>query len=114
MVAGVAIALRRTLSGVLRGAKSWLVADRHWCDLVYSAAMLAAMVALVVSYHRWPWVFTWMNPIYLLPAVLPLYRLFLLGLGALWRWSPRLVAAWMVAMVSASIVDLGVVLYHLS
>jgi hypothetical protein len=93
--------------GLVARRLTWLAAYQEWQHLVYVAAMLAAMGLLLVQYHRLAILYMWMKAIYLLPAVLPLFALFLHGLQRLWQRAPRLVTAWMLAMVAASVVDLG-------
>jgi hypothetical protein len=85
----------------------WLSKAADWHHLIYAGVILAAMIAVVVEYHRTAMLFTWMKAIYLLPAVLPFFGLFLGGLERIWRRWPRLVGGWMVAMVLASMVDLA-------
>jgi hypothetical protein len=55
-----------------------------------------------------------MSPIYLLPALVPFYKLFLDGLELLWRRWPRAVTTGMAAMVAASTTDLALLVRHLT
>jgi hypothetical protein len=85
-----------------------------WHALVFVGVMLISLIALVVSYHRTLLLFSWMKAIYLFPALLPLFALFLTGLNLLWRRWPRLVTGWMMALVAVSIVDLGWLIHDLT
>jgi hypothetical protein len=105
LLAGATVLLWSTARGVSLRGFHWFAERHDWQHLVYTGAMLASLIALVITYRRQALHFVWMKVIYLLPAVLSFYKLFLDGLERMWlRW-PRLVTGWMVAMVAASIVN---------
>jgi hypothetical protein len=100
--------------GVRRYGRRWFAVDSDWHPLIPVVVLIAAMIVLVVRYHRTGILFTWMSPIYLLPALLPFYRLFLDGLEMLWRRWPRPVTIGMAAMVAASTADLALLIRQLT
>jgi hypothetical protein len=107
LLVGTADGLRSLWRGVSARGVRWFAEHGDWHHLVYAGAMVAALIALVVEYHRLAIVFQWMKAFYLFPAILSFFLLFLGGLELLWRRYPRVVTAWMLALVAASIVDLG-------
>jgi hypothetical protein len=113
LVVGSWLTTSRIIEGVRSRGVRWFADHTDWHALVYVATMLAAMAALVTRYHRWVLLWAWMNPVYLMPAILPFYALLLDGLEAMWRRWPRWVIGGMTALVLASLVDLGQVLYRL-
>jgi len=114
LLVGTADRLRALWRGVSLRGKRWLAEDNDWHHLVYVGAMVAALVALIVKYHRLAILFMWMKAFYLFPAILSFFLLFLVGLELLWRRSPRLVTTWMLALVAASIADLGWLIHDLT
>jgi hypothetical protein len=114
LLVGTATLVAAVGRGVASDGVRWLAERRDWHHLVYIGVVLGALIALVIRYHRLAILFTWMKAIYLLPAVLPFFKLFLDGLEQLWRRRPRAVTAWMLAMVAASIVDLGWLIHDLT
>jgi hypothetical protein len=114
VVLGFATRLRAVWLGFGRYGRRWFGVDGDWPDLIPVVVLIAAMFAVVVRYHRTAVLFTWMNPIYLLPALLPFYKLFLDGLELLWRRWPRPVTIGMAAMVAASTTDLALLIRHLT
>lgn len=107
LLVGTADLLRSTVRGVSARGLRWFAAQHDWQYLVYVGVFVAALIALVINYHRTMMLFSWMKAIYLLPVILPLFKLLLDGIERLWRWRPRLVVGWMLALVAASIADLG-------
>ena len=114
VVLGVAYRLRAVALGFRRDGNRWFAVDDDWIDLIPVMVLIASMIAVVVRYHRTAVLFTWMNPIYLLPALLPFYKLFLDGLELLWRRWPRPVTIGMAAMVAASTTDLALLIRDLT
>jgi hypothetical protein len=114
VVLGFAAGLRGVWHGFWRYGRRWFAIDSDWQHLIPVVVLIAAMIAVVVRYHRTAVLFTWMNPIYLLPALLPFYTLFLDGLERLWRRWPRPVTIGMAAMVAASTTDLALLIRHLT
>lgn len=107
LLIGTAALLRSTWRDVRQSGLGVLARAHDWHHLVHTGAMFAALIALIANYHRQAILFMWMKAFYLFPAVLSFYKLFLDGLEILWRRYPRLVLAWMVALVAASTVDTG-------
>jgi len=114
VVLGFATGLRAVWLGFARNGRRWFAVDDDWPDLIPVMVLIAAMIAVVTRYHRTAVLFTWMNPIYLLPALLPFYKLFLDGLQLLWRRWPRPVTIGMTAMVLASATDLALLIRTLT
>ena len=114
LLVGTADLLRSIQRGVSVRGLRWFGERHDWQNVVYIGVLLAAVIALVFKYHRFVVLFTWMKAIYLLPAILPFFKLFLDGLERLWRWRPRLVTGWMLAMVAASMADLGWLIHDLT
>ncbi len=110
---GAATLLRSVRRGTSTRGLRWFAEQHEWQDVVYIGALLAALIALALKYHRFLIAFTWMKAIYLLPVILPLFTLFLDGFEHLWRWRPRLVTTWMLALVIASIADIGWLIHDL-
>jgi hypothetical protein len=113
LLVGTAELLRSVWRGVSVHGARWFAENHEWQHAVYAGALLAAMIALVIRYHRLWILFTWMRPHYLFPAILPFYKLFLDGLEVLWRRRPRLVTGWMLAMIAASVIDIGWLIHDL-
>jgi hypothetical protein len=113
LLLGAADLVRSVRAGVSVHGLRWLAAHHDWQHLVYIGVLFAALVPLLIKYHRLLVLFTWMKAIYLLPVIVPLFTVFLDGLERLWRRRPRLVTGWMVAMVAASIIDLGWLIHDL-
>lgn len=114
LMVGIVVLLRSMWHGISRRGLRWLAEHPDWHHLVYIAAMLAALIAVVVEYHRLAILITWMKALYLLPVILPFYKLFLDGLELQWRRWPRAVSVWMILLVAASIVDTGWLIHDLS
>ena len=114
LLMGTAHVVRSTGRGLRSRGLRWLTEQHDWQHLVYVGVVLAALIALLIQYHRLEWLFIWMKAIYLFPAILSLFALFITGLELLWRRWPRLIAVWMVAMVVVSIVDLGWLIHDLT
>jgi hypothetical protein len=113
VVLGVLTVVRTGIGGLVARGRGWLLEYQDWQHLVYVAAMLASLCVLVVAYHRLAILHTWMKVIYVLPAVLSAFVLLLNGLERLWQRAPRLVTAWMLALIAASVVDLGWLIHDL-
>lgn len=113
LLVGIVDQVRSLRHGVSIQGFRWFGARHDWQYLVYIGVVLAALIPLLIKYHRLLVLFTWMKAIYLLPAVVPFYRLFLDGTERLCHGRPRLVTGWMVAMVAASIADLGWLIHDL-
>jgi len=114
VVLGFATGVRAVGRGFGRYGRRWFAVDGDWHHLIPVVVLIAAMIAVVVRYHRTAVLFTWMNPIYLLPGLLPFYTLFLDGRELLWRRWPRPVTIGMAAMVTASATDLTLLIRHLT
>lgn len=114
LLAGSMRTLRSTWQGVLQHGRRWLAEQQDWLHVVFAATMVAALILLIVQHHRQWLLFTWMKAIYLMPAILPGFKLFLDGLGVLHQRHPRLVTAGMLALVAASIADLGWLIHDLT
>jgi hypothetical protein len=113
-LAGVARLARSAWRGVSGHGLRWLAEHRHWHHIVHIGAMTAALIAIVIAYHRLVIQSSWMKAFYLMPAILAFFTLFLDGLEALWRRHPRLVTVWMSALVAASMADIGWLIHDLS
>jgi hypothetical protein len=113
LLVGTGDRLRSVWRGLSSRSLRWLAYADEWHHLVYAGMMLGALVGLIVAYHRTAILSIWMKAIYLLPAILPFFALFLHGLELLWRRHPRFVLFWMLAMIAASIVDLGWLIHDL-
>jgi hypothetical protein len=113
LLIGTGDRLRSVWRGLSSRGLRWLAYADEWHHLVYAGVMLSAFVALIVAYHRTAILSVWMKAIYLLPAILPFFALFLHGLQQLWQRHPRFVTLWMLAMIAASIVDLGWLIHDL-
>lgn len=107
LLVGTAERVDSVWRGVARRGLRWFAEDGEWHHLVYVAVMLASLIALLVEYHRLAIMSMWMKAFYLFPAILSFFSLFGGGLELLWRRHPRLVTWWMLAVVVASIADLG-------
>lgn len=114
LLVGTANLLRCAWRGVSAHRLRWFAEDYQWHHIVYIGVMLAALIAVLVEYHRLAIFFTWMKPFYLFPAILSFFKLFLDGLDSFWRRWPRLVTVWMVLLTAASIADIGWLIYDLS
>lgn len=113
LLLGIANVVRTSLGGLAARGRGWLLEYQDWQHLVYVAAMLASLCVLVAAYHRLAILHTWMKVIYVLPAVLSSFVLLLNGLERLWQRAPRLVTAWMLAIIAASAVDLAWLIHDL-
>lgn len=114
LLVGTARRLRSTWRGVSGQGVRWFAKNHAWQHLVYAGVTLAALIALVVTYRRQMLLFIWMKVIYLFPAVLAFFALFLDGLESLWRRWPRLVTGWMAAAILVSMVNVGWLIYDLT
>lgn len=114
LLLGTASVARWSARGLWTRGLGWLTAQHDWQHLVYVGVVVASLLAVLIEYHRLQWLFIWMKAIYLFPAILSLFALFLTGLELLWQRWPRLVTGWMIAMVTVSIADLGWLLHDLT
>ncbi|HYD49993.1 MAG TPA: hypothetical protein VEB21_16670, partial [Terriglobales bacterium] len=105
LLLGAAAQLRGLIEGVRRAGPGWLAQHHQWHALAYSGAMLAALIALLIQYHRMAILYLWMKVIYLLPALFGFAALMVGGLAILSRRWPRLVALWMATSVALAIID---------
>jgi hypothetical protein len=114
LLLGGGTALVATARGTLAQGRRWFARETDWQHLVYIAVMLAALFSLIVQYHRLAILYQWMKAIYLLPAVVSFFAVFVDGLERVWSRYPRLVTLWMAAATAASMIDVAWLIHDLA
>src|SRR4029078_6315358 len=76
LLTGIGLALRNVYAGLRRERLSYLARENGWIFLVYLFAFLCMVCMFAVLYRG----YSWMKVIYLLPALLGIFKFYLDGL----------------------------------